>query len=94
MSSSQGRMKGTEVLQRQDLLEGGADQAALERLRRTVVVHHVAWILSFSGEEQAAEHGHLMSKKKGRDDDEPMNNQGSQFPQGGINKGLQFYFHS
>lgn len=88
-------MKVSEVLRWQDLLEGGADQAALERLRRTVVVHHVAWIFSFSGEQQAAEHGHLMSKKKGRDN-ERMNNQGtmSQFPQGGINKGVGFYFYS
>lgn len=62
-------MKGTEVLRPQGLLEGGADQAALERLRRTVVVHHVAWIFSFSGEEQAAERGHLVSKKKGRENE-------------------------
>lgn len=63
---------GSEVLRWQDSLEGGADQAALEWLRRTVVVHHVAWIFSFSGEEQAAEHDHLMRRRKqhkGRDNE-------------------------
>ncbi len=39
--------------------EGGADLTALQRLRRPVVVHHAAWSVSFSGEEEAAELGHL-----------------------------------
>lgn len=41
------------------LLEGSSDTATLERLGRTVVIHHAAFGLPLSGEEQAAEFGHL-----------------------------------
>lgn len=41
------------------LLEGSADGATLERLRRAVVVHHAALGLALGREEQAAELGHL-----------------------------------
>lgn len=44
---------------KQGLFEGGADLAALQRLRGTVVVHHAARSFSFSSEQEAAEHGHL-----------------------------------
>lgn len=41
------------------LLEGSADGATLEWLGGAVVVHHAALGLALSGEEQAAEFGHL-----------------------------------
>lgn len=41
------------------LLEGGAESSTLERLGRTVVVHHAALRLALSTEEQAAEFSHL-----------------------------------
>lgn len=46
------------------LFEGGADLAALQRLRRTVVVHHAAWRFSLSSEQEAAELSHLMKKER------------------------------
>lgn len=41
------------------LLEGSTDGTTLDRLGRAVVVHHAAFGLTLSGEEQAAEFGHL-----------------------------------
>lgn len=41
------------------LLEGSTDSTTLERLGRTVVVHHAALGLALGREEQAAEFGHL-----------------------------------
>lgn len=41
------------------LLEGSTNGATLDRLGRAVVVHHAAFGLAVSGEEQAAEFVHL-----------------------------------
>lgn len=41
------------------LLEGSTERSTLERLGRTVVVHHAALCLTLCREEQAAEFGHL-----------------------------------
>lgn len=49
---------------KQGLFEGGADPTALQRLRRPVVVHHAAWRVSLSSEEEAAEFCHLMRKER------------------------------
>lgn len=46
------------------LFEGGADLAALQRLRRPVVVHHAAWRFSLSSEQEAAELIHLTNKER------------------------------
>ncbi len=48
----------------QALLEGGADLTALQRLGRPIVVNHAARRFSFSSEQQAAELGHLIGKKR------------------------------
>lgn len=48
----------------QGLFEGGTDPTALQRLRRSVVVHHAAWSFSVSREQEAAEHGHLMRERR------------------------------
>lgn len=44
------------------LFEGGTDHTALQRLRRSVVVHHATWSFSLSCEQETAKHGHLMGK--------------------------------
>lgn len=54
-----GSGKGQGLSEGEGLLEGSADGATLERLRRAVVVHHAALGLALGREEQAAELGHL-----------------------------------
>lgn len=57
--------KGADAVKmKQGLFERGADLTALQRLRRPVVVHHAAWSVSLSSEEEAAELGHLMRKDR------------------------------
>lgn len=46
----------------QGLFEGGTDPTALQRLRRSVVVHHAAWSFSVSSEQETTELGHLMKE--------------------------------
>lgn len=59
-----GQKKGKRKGGRGVLLEGSTDRATLERLRRTVVVHHAALGLALSGEEQTAEFGHLWKGRR------------------------------
>lgn len=70
MERGNDKQRGNEVMKMRGLFEGSADLTALQRLRRPVVVHHAAWSLSFSSEEQAAELCHLEEDTRTKKDKE------------------------